>query len=267
LLAEVNNAGLGRDTTALAPQLVRPASATQLVADLSRVLPVLPELAGLLPWPAGIRRGATLSAVGSTSLLLALLAGGMRQGAWAAVVGLPHLGMLAAGQDFGIDPGRLALVPAPGPDWPSVVSALIDGVDIAAVAAPAPVAEGTVRALAARARQKSTVLVPTAAWPGSDVVIEVTGRRWAGLGKGRGRLRRQELSLRAVGRGRAAQARTATAFMPPPSIAGPEPKLPFPATRDPVIVSASVDADVPVGAMRGEQCPVPGRGARRRGLW
>lgn len=229
VLAEVNQAGLGRNVTALAPQLVQPAAETELAEDLSRVLPVLPELAGgLLPWPGGIRRGATVAAVGSVSLLLALLAGAMRQGSWAAVVGLPTFGALAAGQDYGIDLSRLALVPAPGPDWPTVVSALIDGVDIVVVAVPSLVAEGTVRALAARARQKGVVLIPTAAWPGSDLVIEVTGRTWTGLGDGRGRLRRQELALRAAGRGRAARPRTVTITLPPPSITGPGPDLRIP---------------------------------------
>ena len=228
LLAEINNAGLGRETTALAPQLVQPATDAELTDDLSRVLPVVPELAGgLLPWPGGIRRGATVAAVGSTSLLMALLAGAMQQGSWAAVVGLPSFGALAAGQDFGIDLSRLALVPAPGQDWPTVVSALIDGLDLVVVAAP-PVTEATVRALSARARQKGAVLVPTTAWPGTDLVIEVIERRWTGLGMGRGRLRRQELTLRAAGRGRAAQPRTTTISLPLRSITGPDGDLRIP---------------------------------------
>lgn len=253
LLAEINQAGLGRDTTALAAQLVQPATDAELADDLSRVLPVVPELAaGLLPWPGGIRRGATVAAVGSTSLLMTLLAGAMQQGSWAAVVGLPSFGPLAAGQDFGIDLSRLVLVPAPGPDWPTVVSALIDGLDLVVVAAPHGT-EATVRALSARARQKGAVLVPTTAWPGSDLVIDVTERRWTGLGMGHGRLRRQELTLRAAGRGRAAQPRTVTISLPLRSITGPEPDLRIPppaettapAGAPPITASSTLPDPVP----------------------
>ena len=49
----------------------------------------------------------------STSLLFALLAKPMAQGAWAAIVGMPDLGAAAA-VEYGIDLGRLALVPRPG---------------------------------------------------------------------------------------------------------------------------------------------------------
>src|SRR4051794_16542738 len=65
--------------------------------DPTRVLPVAPEIADLLPWPGGLRRGTTVAALGGTSLLLTLLGGAMRAGnAWAATVGAPDLGALAA---------------------------------------------------------------------------------------------------------------------------------------------------------------------------
>jgi len=83
-----------------------------------RVLPVRGELADLLPW-GGLRRGSTVSVRGSTSLLLALLATATAEGCWAAVVGLPHLGVLAAAE-LGVAVHRLALVPQPGTD-PAVV--------------------------------------------------------------------------------------------------------------------------------------------------
>ncbi|NBH10575.1 hypothetical protein GTY80_45970, partial [Amycolatopsis sp. SID8362] len=66
---------------------------------------------------------------GSTSLLLALLAPATAAGSWAAVVGLPSLG-LAAAAEHGADLSRLALVPRPGAEFPAVVAALLDGVDV-----------------------------------------------------------------------------------------------------------------------------------------
>lgn len=202
---------------------VQTGSQAELTPDRSRLLPVLPELADVLPWPGGLLRGATVAAVGSSSLRLALLAGAMTEGSYAAVVGVPWFGALAALQGYGIAGERLALIPDPGPDWPAVVGALIDGVDMIVVQAPdGP--EGVARSLQARARERGCVLVPTRAWPGSDLVLERTSSRWTGLGKGRGRLRRQHATFRVTGRGRATREKTFDMMFPPASIAGPEPQ-------------------------------------------
>lgn len=214
VLEEVSQAGLERSNTSLAPRLVQSAADTALaVPDSVRVLPAFPALAPLLPWPGGIRRGATVCVLGSTSTLLALLSGAMSLGSWGAVAGLPDLGIVAAAE-AGVPLERLALVPDPGPGWPTVVAALIDGVDLVAVATPPGTAESTTAALMDRARRRGCVLLPTSPWPRCDLTIELTGRRWVGLGAGRGRLRYQEMTLRAVGRGRAAHARTATMAIP-----------------------------------------------------
>ncbi|GAA3948087.1 hypothetical protein [Actinoplanes auranticolor] len=215
LLRDVNAAGLSRDTTALATHLVQPAEDIGLAeADLARVLPAPPALAGLFPWPGGIRRGATVAAVGSTSLVIALLAEAMSTGSWAAVVGMPTFGALAAAE-AGVPLEHLALIPEPGPDWPAVVSAAIDGVDIVVVTTPPTAADNVTRALINRARQKGTVLIPTSAWAGNDLAITLTSRTWSGLRQGHGRLRNQQTTLRAAGRGRAARPRTVTVAMPP----------------------------------------------------
>lgn len=195
----------------------------QLTPDASRLLPVVPELADALPWPGGLLKGATVAAVGSASLTLTLLAGGMSQGAWAVVVGQPWFGALAAHDGYGIALERLALVPDPGPDWPAVVGALIDAVAMVVVTAPDP-ADKVIRSLQARARERGCVLIPTTPWPGSDLVLERTSVRWTGLGQGRGRLKRQHATFRVTGRGRAAKEKTLELMFPPASIAGPEPE-------------------------------------------
>ena len=212
VLDDVNRHGLTRANTTALAVAVRPGTDTELEPDASKLLPVDPRLTPLLPWPGGLRRGATVAAVGSTSLLMLLVAAAMREGSWAAVVGMPQFGVLAAAE-YGIPLDRLALIDNPGPEWPTVVAALIDGVDLVVVQAPPGVSEATVRSLQARARQRGAVLIPTAAWPSSDLVLQAGARQWTGLGQGRGRLRTQQLELRASGRGRAARPKT-TSIIP-----------------------------------------------------
>lgn len=214
ILAAVNREGLTRATTTALAEAVQPATRTELQPDASKLLPVDAQLAHLFPWP-GLRKGATVAVDGSTSMLLLLLSAAMRNGSWAAVAGVPHLGCVAAAE-MGIPLDRLALIPEPGPDWPTVVAALIDGFDLVVVGAPGQVAAGTVRSLQARARQRGCILIPTTAWPGADVVMSVTSRRWEGLGHGRGRLRRQVLQVQAAGRGRAAKPKTTTVVIGQP---------------------------------------------------
>nr|MDT0662076.1 hypothetical protein [Micromonospora sp. DSM 115978] len=198
--------------------LARPASAPD-PAGGHRVLPVLPALTGLLPG-RGLRRGSTVAVAagpparsGATSLVLGLLAEASRSGSWCAVVGVPTLGAVAAA-DLGIALDRLALVPNPGPDWATVVAALIDGVDVVVVAVPAPVSASVTGRLAARARQRGSVLVPYGGWEGADVTLRVVRGTWEGLGAGRGRLRRREVTIAALGRGAAARPKEIRIWLP-----------------------------------------------------
>jgi hypothetical protein len=227
-----------------------------------RLLPVLPELRALLPG-GGLRRGTTVGiathpppvhdghagapAPAATSLLLALIAEASRAGSWCAVVGLPTLGAAAA-DELGIGLDRLALVPHPGPDWPGVVAALLDGFDIVVVAVPGPAWSGLTSAgseatgarregrapqgpgtrasgasanaiasrLAARARQRGGVLVPYGPWPSTELTLSATDPVWHGVGAGRGRLRGRRLSIVARGRGAATVPRVASLWLPRP---------------------------------------------------
>jgi hypothetical protein len=135
-----------------------------------------------------------------------------------------------AAAEIGIALDRLALVPHPGPEWPSVVAALLDGVDVVVAAPIGPIAASLASRLAARARQRGSVLVPYGQWSGADVVLETVGGGWQGLGRGRGRLRRRELVISARGRGSAARPRQVTVWLPraaqpepPVSAAAPQP--------------------------------------------
>jgi hypothetical protein len=205
--------------------LVRPASEHTEPAGtpVERMLPVLPELRGLLPG-GGMRRGSTVAvragvAPGSVSVLLALLAAASAAGSWCAVTGLPDLGAAAAAE-IGVALDRLALVPHPGPEWPSVAAALLDGFDLVVTAPPGPVGAAVANRLAARARQRGGVLIPYGRWPGADVVLEPVAGSWSGLGGGRGRLSRRELVIASHGRGAAARPRRTSLHLPRDATAG-----------------------------------------------
>lgn len=174
-------------------------------------LPVPDELAPLLP--DGLRRGSATAVIGSTSLLLTLLAHACAEGAWAAVVGHPSVGLLAAAQ-AGVALERLALVPRPGLDAPSVVAALVDGLDVVLVGPGTVLADGDRRRLAARARDRGAVLLSSVAWPGANTVLTAASERWSGVEDGAGRLRTHELRVTRSGRGGASVPRSIALTLP-----------------------------------------------------
>lgn len=184
---------------------------TSLLTTERPPLPVPPPLAPLLP--DGLRRGATTTVLGSTSLALGVLAHACASGAWAVAVGHPRLGLLAAAQ-AGVDLARFALVPDPGPDAATVLAALVDGIDVVLVGPDAPLADADRRRLSARARERGAALVTTVAWPGAGVVLEAGAARWSGVGEGDGRLRTCGLTVRRTGRGSAAVPLTADVELP-----------------------------------------------------
>jgi hypothetical protein len=175
-------------------------------------LPVAPALQALLP--QGLRRGSTVHVSGSLSLLFALLGAASSAGAWCALVGFPRLSAEAA-REYGVDLGRLALVPAPGESWTTAVGALLDSLDVVVARPPARLVPGDVRRLAARARSKDAVLMPYGgAWPGADVRLQAQAGQWVGIGDGTGRLRARPVEVAAGGRGPSARPRTATLWLP-----------------------------------------------------
>lgn len=177
-----------------------------------QVLPVVPSLEGLVPGK-GVRRGSVVGVTGSLALALAVLAGPSQAGSWVAVVGVPELGGLAAAE-LGVDLARCALVPDPGPTWPTVVAALLDAIDVVAVRA-SRVRAADARRLAARARERGSVLVVVGAWPeGPDVRLAVSGVEWTGLACGHGALRSRRLAVVGSGRGAAARERRAVVELP-----------------------------------------------------
>ena len=172
-----------------------------------RIVPVPESLAGLFPWQ-GMRRGSVVSVQGSASLLFALMSTASAAGSWAAVVGREDLGLLAAAE-AGVELRRLALVPRPGVELAAVANALLDGMDLVALAGVERLTQAEVRRLTGRARQRGSVLLPLGDWPGADVRLRCERIEWSGLGDGFGRLRSMRMTVRAVGRGASARPRVA----------------------------------------------------------
>jgi hypothetical protein len=164
------------------------------------MLPVHPSLVRLFP-AGGLRRGGTVAVRGSTSLLFALLARATETGSWAALVGMPDLGLRAAAE-LGVVVERLALVRHPGADLPKVVAALLDGMDLVAVD-PARLTEAQTRRLSARARHRGAVLLAAGPWPGADLELTRETVAWAGLGDGHGHLTARATRVSSRGRGAA----------------------------------------------------------------
>jgi hypothetical protein len=91
-------------------------------------------------------------------------------GTWCAVVGMRSLGIVAA-REAGIDPSRMALIPEPGTDLIAVTSALLDGIDLIALAGTGQLRPTDRQRLAAKGRQRGAVLPPTRLWPGADLRV------------------------------------------------------------------------------------------------
>lgn len=181
-----------------------------------RLLPVLDDLAPLFPGQ-GLRRGTTVAVGGraASSLALATLAGPSRAGAWCAVVGLPSLGLVAAAE-AGIALDRLVLVAGPeAGEWATITAALLDALDVVLTRPPVRVRTADARRLAARARERGSVLVTTGGWDGPDVRLTGEAGEWQGLGEGHGHLVCRRVEVVGGGRGAAARERRARVWLPP----------------------------------------------------
>jgi hypothetical protein len=176
-------------------------------------IPVLPELAGLLP--DGLRRGEAVRvdcAGGEPDYLcLALLAGALAGGLWCAAVGVPGLGIAAlAGLVGSAGAGaaaldRLLLVPEPGERWAQVLTVLADGVDLLLARPPVRPGAQVASRIDARLRQRRTAgdgpgtgpgagsgiqsgstahragLVVLGPWSSARLVLRTTETIWVGL--------------------------------------------------------------------------------------
>lgn len=197
------------------------------------VLPAHPALEGLLP--AGVPRGTTVgvSGPGATTLGLAVAAGPAARGSWVAVVGWPSLGLVAA-QRAGLPLDRLAVVDDPPADQrASVIAALVGAFDLVLVPDRLRVGATHGRRLAARLRERGSVLVRVAGGrdtgaAAADLRLRVVAAGWEGLGSGHGHLQGRRVRIELEGRGAAGRPRRADLWLPGPdgTIAPAAPPVP-----------------------------------------
>jgi hypothetical protein len=159
----------------------------------TRSLPTHPAIARLLPG-GGLQQGSVYSVVGSTTLLMALLAGPSAAGSWCGVVGVPEFGIEAAAR-FGIDLERLVLVPNPGDQWLGVTSAIADVMGVVVARPPKRASDGAVTRLAARLRQRGSTLIVLGAWPQSEAILTLSQSDWSGIGDGHGYLEARQATV------------------------------------------------------------------------
>jgi len=203
-----------------------------LTLAAERTLPVLDALGSLLP--AGLPRGATLAVTGAAgrSFAVALLAAASQTGSWVAVVGVPGFGWRAAAE-VGLDLARVVLVdPVPPDVVPECLAALVDGFDAVLLGGEARVTAAPARRLAARARERGTVLVTVvepwfagerreraAQGPLTDLAdlrASVEGEGWEGLGAGFGRLGGRQVAVELEGRRLPGRRRGSRLWLPGP---------------------------------------------------
>jgi len=191
---------------------IRQMQATKLE---SRRLETHPALASLLPG-GSLKAGAAYSVHGSTTLVMAMLAGPSAAGAWCAVLGMPDFGAEAAGR-FGIDLERLVLVPHPGDQWLTVTAAIVDVLSVVVIVPPSRARDGDVARLTARLRQREATLIVVGDWPQVEATFTVSRSGWDGLGDGTGYLSSRRVTVEASARGGAGARRRAELWLPDPN--------------------------------------------------
>lgn len=156
---------------------------------MSQSVALLPALAQDLTLRTG-----TACTVDSTGLALALAAGSSRAGSWLGVVAMPDVGWEAA-EGLGIDLGRTVAVPEPGEHWLTVTAGLIDVVPMVVLRPPGRVSEAQAGRIAARLRQRGSVLIVDGAWPRASMSLTTVANRWYGLGWGTGHLQSRDVAV------------------------------------------------------------------------
>ena len=164
-------------------------------------LAVADDVRELLP-DSGLVRGRIVRCSGDAglSLALSLCSLATQQGSWLGVVGVEHLGLLAA-VEHGVALERTVLVhpPKTSREWSITVAAAIEGLDLLIVAVPERLSVNDARRVQTRLQSRravmiivdNTVLSQSRSINGSneaqqflaDVVLDTKTKSWSGVDK------------------------------------------------------------------------------------
>ena len=181
-------------------------------------LAVSDDVRELLP-DSGLVRGRIVRCSGDAglSLALSLCSLATQQGSWLGVVGVEHLGLLAA-VEHGVALERTVLVhpPKTSREWSITVAAAIEGLDLLIVAVPERLSVNDARRVQTRLQSRravmiivdNTVLSQSRSMNGSneaqqflaDVVLDTKTKSWSGVDKGAGYLQHRDVRIRVSGR-------------------------------------------------------------------
>ena len=181
-------------------------------------LAVADDVRELLP-DSGLVRGRIVRCSGDAglSLALSLCSLATQQGSWLGVVGVEHLGLLAA-VEHGVALERTVLVhpPKTSREWSITVAAAIEGLDLLIVAVPERLSVNDARRVQTRLQSRravmiivdNTVLSQSRSMNGlneaqqflADVVLDTKTKSWSGVDKGAGYLQHRDVRIRVSGR-------------------------------------------------------------------
>ncbi len=181
-------------------------------------LAVADDVRELLP-DSGLVRGRIVRCSGDAglSLALSLCSLATQQGSWLGVVGVEHLGLLAA-VEHGVALERTVLVhpPKTSREWSITVAAAIEGLDLLIVAVPERLSVNDARRVQTRLQSRravmiiveNTVLSQSRSMNGSneaqqflaDVVLDTKTKSWSGVDRGAGYLQHRDVRIRVSGR-------------------------------------------------------------------
>ncbi len=199
----------------LADLLERTSPATRAREAAAETVPVLAQLAPLLPH-GGLTKGTAVQ-VDDAGLLLQLAAGPATATShtWTAVIALPDLGLNAA-RTAGLPWERMLLADDVTDDhYPEIVATLAGACPLILTRPPATMTERTATRLTAHLRRHATILLAHGnPWPGAQARLSVSDITWSGLGDGHGQLTERHCTVHAVGRGAAARPRTLDLLLP-----------------------------------------------------
>ncbi len=187
--------------------------------SLDRIVEVPDPLRPLFP-AGGVQRGwnVGLDGHGSWGVGMSLLANGLGDEGWVAIVGLPTFSLVAAAS-YGLRLDRVIMVDEPGPGrLATVLATLLEAVDMVVLSPYYRVGTRDARRLVGRAREQETVLFHLdggTSWPTTlNMTLVATTLKWEGLGQGHGHLRKRLIRVEASGRGAGAQNRSVDIWLP-----------------------------------------------------